>query len=60
MKTYSMPELVEYGDIASLTARSNDSLTEDFEFQENGDISDVGLGSLNSCVFETEECLFEG
>ena len=60
MKDYTAPALVEYGDIALLTARSNDSLSEDFEFQANGEISDEGLGSLNSCVFQTHECLFEG
>ena len=51
MKTYNAPQLVEYGDIAALTARSNDSMAQDFEYDQNGNPINTGLGSLNSCVF---------
>jgi hypothetical protein len=62
MKAYHAPKLVEYGDIAALTARSNDSLSQDFELDANGEVINTGLGSLNSCIFrdENNECIFEG
>lgn len=55
MKTYSAPELVEYGDIATLTARSFDSLAQDFEFSQSGNVINTGQGSMNSCVFRNDE-----
>ena len=59
MKTYNAPQLVEYGDIAALTARSSDSLSQDFEYDQNGNQINTGLGSLDSCIFRdaTGECI---
>lgn len=60
MKKYDPPKLIEYGDIATLTARSNDDLSQDFELDSNGDVINTGLGSRNSCIFRDEDnrCIF--
>ena len=55
MKTYNAPELVEYGDIATLTARSGDSMTQDFEYDQNGMVLNTGMGSLNSCIYRNAD-----
>ena len=49
MKTYTAPQVTEYGDIAAITATLGDPFTGDTSFDVDGDVLDTGLNSINQC-----------
>lgn len=57
MKTYTAPLLVEYGDVAEITATLGDPFTGDISFDLDGNILDEGLNSVNQCpTTDNESC----
>ena len=58
-KAYIAPELSAYGSIAEITSYSFDSSADDTYVLANGDTL-PGLGSLDGCVEQGEECVFQG
>ena len=50
MKTYTTPQLVEYGTAASLTADSRENSTDDTFFDINGNAQEGAGGSFDTCV----------
>lgn len=49
MKNYTAPQLIEYGDVAELTATLGDPFTGDTSFDVDGNILDTGLNSVDQC-----------
>jgi hypothetical protein len=57
MKTYTPPAIVEYGDVADVTADSRENNTDDTFFSLNGPQDGLG-GSFDVCVTEDDvRCL---
>ena len=50
MKTYTTPQLTEYGTASSLTADSRENSTDDTFFDINGNAQDGVGGSFDTCV----------
>ena len=55
MKTYSAPQVTEYGDIAAITATLGDPFTGDASFDLDGNIIVEGLNSVNQCGTQNNE-----
>ena len=49
MKTYTAPLLVEYGDVAEITATLGSPFTGDTSWDIDGTILDEGPNSVNQC-----------
>ena len=50
MKTYTSPQLTEYGTAAAMTADSRENSTDDTFFDINGNAQAGVGGSLDTCV----------
>ena len=60
MKTYTAPQLVEYGDVAAITATLGDPFTGDVSFDLDGNVLEEGINSVNQCpTTDNEVCMIE-
>ncbi len=59
MKSYNAPKLIEYGNVAEVTATLGDPFTGDTSFDVDGNVLDSGLNSVNQCpTVNNEDCHF--
>ena len=58
MQNYTAPALVEYGDVAAITATLGDPFTGDVSFDLDGNVLAEGPNSVNQCPTDNNEaCL---
>ncbi len=59
MKTYQAPSLIEYGDVAEITATLGNPFTGDLSFDVDGNVLETGENSVNQCpTINNESCFF--
>lgn len=59
MKPYTAPQLIDYGDIAEITGILGEPFVGDQSFDVDGNVIEVGNGSINVCpTIDFEVCAF--
>jgi hypothetical protein len=53
MKKYTSPQLIEYGDVAGITAIFGSEMTEDVLVNPAGNVVQTGTGSIDACPTQT-------
>ncbi len=50
MKTYTVPQLTDYGSVADVTATLGAPFSGDVTFDVDGNVIEVGMGESNQCL----------
>ena len=59
MKTYTAPQLTDYGTVAEITAILGEPFVGDQAFDVDGNVIESGNGSINVCpTIDNETCAF--
>ncbi len=59
MKTYTEPRVVDYGNVATVTATLGNPFTGDLSFDVDGNVLESGENSINQCpTINNEQCHF--